>query len=140
MSRWVGFVNKPRLRLQLVKYDKLYWPKFSFNIPTTDLSKKLFNALILTWGSVNYLLNGRFTLFDLFNFFVFERHWWVFGRRNARLAYILNLVLVSMMSLFTHMRRTPNNYKCHNASLYLFNEPRLIHYVSFTFFILRLKR
>ena len=37
----------------------------------------------------------------LFNIFLFERHWWVFCRRNARLAYIQNLVLVSMMSLFT---------------------------------------
>ena len=41
------------------------------------------------------------TLFDLFNFFGFNRHWWVFCRRNARLAYIQNLVLVSMISVFT---------------------------------------
>ena len=41
------------------------------------------------------------TLFGLFNFFVFERHWWVFCRRNERPTYMLNLVLVSMMSLFT---------------------------------------
>ena len=41
------------------------------------------------------------TLFCVFNFLGFERHWWVFCRRNVRLAYILNLVLVSMMSLLT---------------------------------------
>ena len=39
--------------------------------------------------------------FGLFNFFGFERLRWVFCRRNARLAYKLNLVLVSMMSSFT---------------------------------------
>ena len=53
------------------------------------------------------------TLFGLFNFFGFERHWWVFCRRNTRLAYILNLVLVSMMSLFTCLKNLPiySNYE-----------------------------
>ena len=44
----------------------------------------------------------NFVLYLAFlTFFGFERHWWVFCRRNARMAYILNLVLVSMMSLFS---------------------------------------
>ena len=51
------------------------------------------------------------TLFGHFNFFFFwlERNWWVFCRRNARLAYIQNLVLVSMMSLFICSLYTEEN-------------------------------
>ena len=61
-----------------------------------------FNLLVKTkviWILVLNALQLR-TLFGLFNFFGFERYWWVFCRRNARLAYMLNLVLVSMMSLW----------------------------------------
>ena len=89
----------PTYRLKILQTNKLdvaqilssiYCFKEKSNIP---LFGKTFRNL------VRNALQLR-TFFCLFHFFGFERHWWVFCRGNARLAYIHNLVLISMMSLF----------------------------------------
>ena len=73
---------------------------YEIHVHRTNINLDQWTNEILLLGILVHNALQLCTLFGLLNFFGFKRHWWVFCRRNVRLAYILNLVLVST-SLFS---------------------------------------
>lgn len=58
-----------------------------------------YRSVLCFWELWSSLLFVFVLCLAIFSFFGFERRWWVFCSRGARLAWMQNLILVSIMSI-----------------------------------------